>query len=141
MALFNKKSKYIRINPNRSRSGDKSTLPEVPDELFAKCPSCKHTIYSKDLGVEKVCPFCAYNFRISAMDRLSLVADADTFTEFFTGIDSEDPLKFPGYLDKLAATKAKTGLDEAVLTGVATIKGQKTALAIMDSSFIMASMG
>jgi len=87
MALFNKKSKYIRINPNRSRSGDKSTLPEVPDELFAKCPSCKHTIYSKDLGVEKVCPFCEYNFRISAMDRLSLVADADTFTEFFTGID------------------------------------------------------
>ena len=141
MALFNKKSKYIRINPNRSRSGDKSTLPEVPDELFAKCPSCKHTIYSKDLGVEKVCPFCAYNFRISAMDRLSLVADADTFTEFFTGIDSEDPLNFPGYVEKLAATKAKTGLDEAVLTGLATIKGQKTALAIMDSSFIMASMG
>ena len=30
---------------------------------------------------------------------------------------------------------------EAVVTGVATIKGQKTALAIMDSNFIMASMG
>ena len=44
-------------------------------------------------------------------------------------------------MEKLAATKEKTGLDEAVVTGVATIKGQKTALAIMDSNFIMASMG
>lgn len=44
-------------------------------------------------------------------------------------------------MEKLAATKEKTRLDEAVVTGVATIKGQKTALAIMDSHFIMASMG
>ena len=44
-------------------------------------------------------------------------------------------------MEKLAATKEKTGLDEAVVTGVATIKGQRTALAIMDSNFIMASMG
>jgi acetyl-CoA carboxylase carboxyl transferase subunit beta len=59
----------------------------------------------------------------------------------FTGIETTDPLKFPGYLDKLAAAKAKTELDEAVLTGTAVIKSQKTALAIMDSNFIMASMG
>lgn len=51
------------------------------------------------------------------------------------------PWIFPGYPEKLAATKARTGLDEAVMTGTATIKGQKTALAIMDSTFIMASMG
>jgi acetyl-CoA carboxylase carboxyl transferase subunit beta len=72
---------------------------------------------------------------------LTLVADADTFSELFTGIETTDPLNFPGYLDKLAAAKAKTELDEAVLTGTAVIKSQKTALAIMDSNFIMASMG
>ncbi|MBR3208347.1 MAG: acetyl-CoA carboxylase carboxyl transferase subunit beta, partial [Bacillus sp. (in: Bacteria)] len=65
----------------------------------------------------------------------------DSFVEMFTGIDSKNPLDFPGYPEKLAATKARTGLDEAIMTGVATIKGQKTALAIMDSTFIMASMG
>ena len=59
----------------------------------------------------------------------------------FTGIESENPLDFPNYREKLAAIKEKTGLDEAVMTGTAMIKGQKVALAIMDSTFIMASMG
>lgn len=141
MALFKKKSKYIRINPNRSQISHQNQAPEVPDELFAKCPGCKHTIYSKDLGQEKVCPFCCYNFRISALERLNLITDPDSFTELFTGIASTDPLNFPGYPDKLAATKAKTQLDEAVVTGLTTIQGQRAALAIMDANFIMASMG
>lgn len=140
MALFQKK-KYIKINPNRSIIEKQAEHPEVPDELFAKCPACKHTIYQKDLGKNKVCPNCDYNFRITAKERLAIVADKDSFVEMFTGIDSKNPLDFPGYLEKLAATKARTGLDEAIMTGVATIKGQKTALAIMDSTFIMASMG
>lgn len=140
MALFQKK-KYIKINPNRSIIEKQAEQPEVPDELFAKCPACKHTIYQKDLGKNKVCPNCDYNFRITAKERLAIVADKDSFVEMFTGIDSKNPLDFPGYPEKLAATKARTGLDEAIMTGVATIKGQKTALAIMDSTFIMASMG
>lgn len=141
MALFKKKSKYIRINPNRSRRDSQNVTPEVPDELFAKCPSCKYTIYTKDLGQEKVCPFCSYNFRISALERLAIVADSESFSELFTGIENSDPLNFPDYAGKLALAKSKTGLDEAVVTGVARIKGQKTALAIMDANFIMASMG
>ncbi|WP_282674077.1 acetyl-CoA carboxylase, carboxyltransferase subunit beta [Lactococcus cremoris] len=140
MALFQKK-KYIKINPNRSIIEKQAEHPEVPDELFAKCPACKYTIYQKDLGKNKVCPNCDYNFRITAKERLAIVADKDSFVEMFTGIDSKNPLDFPGYPEKLAATKARTGLDEAIMTGVATIKGQKTALAIMDSTFIMASMG
>ena len=140
MALFQKK-KYIKINPNRSIIEKQAEQPEVPDELFAKCPACKHTIYQKDLGKNKVCPNCDYNFRITAKERLAIVADKDSFIEMFTGIESKNPLDFPGYPEKLAATKARTGLDEAVMTGTATIKGQKTALAIMDSTFIMASMG
>lgn len=59
----------------------------------------------------------------------------------FTGIETTDPLKFPNYQKKLAAVREMTGLDEAVLTGTALIKGQKVALGIMDSNFIMASMG
>ena len=140
MALFQKK-KYIKINPNRSIIEKQAEHPEVPDELFAKCPACKHTIYQKDLGKNKVCPNCDYNFRITAKERLAIVADKDSFVEMFTGIDSKNPLDFPGYPEKLAATKARTGLDEAMMTGVAMMKGKKTALAIMDSTFIMASMG
>ena len=142
MALFGKKDKYIRINPNRSlKKTVEREAPEVPDELFTKCPSCKHMIYQKDLGVAKICPACSYNFRISAQERLAITVDEGSFDELFTGLETKDPLKFPQYAEKLALAREKTGLDEAVLTGKALIRGQKVALAIMDSNFIMASMG
>lgn len=142
MALFSRKDKYIRINPNRSRIQETpQTKPEVPDELFSKCPGCKKMIYQKDLGLEKTCQHCSYNFRISASDRLTLTVDEGSFEELFTGIETKNPLNFPHYMEKLQATREKTGLDEAVMTGTALIGGQKVALGIMDSHFIMASMG
>ncbi|HEM5087160.1 TPA: acetyl-CoA carboxylase carboxyltransferase subunit beta [Streptococcus suis] len=142
MALFRKKDKYIRINPNRSRiESAPQAKPEVPDELFSKCPACKVILYKNDLGLEKTCQHCSYNFRITAQERLALTVDDGSFEELFTGIETKNPLDFPDYLEKLAATRQKTGLDEAVLTGKATIGGQPVALGIMDSHFIMASMG
>lgn len=142
MALFRKKDKYIRINPNRSRiESAPQAKPEVPDELFSKCPACKEILYKKDLGLEKTCQHCSYNFRITAQERLALTVDDGSFEELFAGIETTNPLDFPNYLEKLAATRQKTGLDEAVLTGKATIGGQPVALGIMDSHFIMASMG
>lgn len=142
MALFRKKDKYIRINPNRSRiESAPQAKPEVPDELFSKCPACKVILYKNDLGLEKTCQHCSYNFRITAQERLALTVDDGSFEELFTGIETQNPLDFPNYLEKLAATRQKTGLDEAVLTGKATIGGQPVALGIMDSHFIMASMG
>ncbi|WP_367985766.1 acetyl-CoA carboxylase, carboxyltransferase subunit beta [Streptococcus sp. ZY1909104] len=142
MALFRKKDKYIRINPNRSRiESAPQAKPEVPDELFSKCPACKVILYKNDLGLEKTCQHCSYNFRITAQERLALTVDDSSFEELFTGIKTKNPLDFPNYLEKLAAIRQKTGLDEAVLTGKATIGGQPAAIGIMDSHFIMASMG
>lgn len=141
MALFSKKDKYIRINPNRSTVNQPQIKPEVPDELFSQCPGCKYTIYQKDLGSESICPHCGYTFRISAQERLALTIDMGTFLEMFKGIETQDPLNFPGYRKKLTLMREKTGLDEAVVTGTALIKGEKVALGIMDSNFIMASMG
>ena len=69
MALFQKK-KYIKINPNRSIIEKQAEQPEVPDELFAKCPACKHTIYQKDLGKNKVCPNCCLLYTSDAADEL-----------------------------------------------------------------------
>lgn len=141
MALFSKKDKYIRINPNRSTVNQPQIKPEVPDELFSQCPGCKYTIYQKDLGSERICPHCGYTFRISAQERLALTIDMGTFLEMFKGIETQDPLNFPGYRKKLTLMREKTSLDEAVVTGTALIKGEKVALGIMDSNFIMASMG
>ncbi|MBF0778497.1 acetyl-CoA carboxylase, carboxyltransferase subunit beta [Streptococcus cuniculi] len=142
MALFGKKDKYIRINPNRSLLNETAQKkPEVPDALFSKCPACKRLIYQKELGQEKMCQHCSYTFRISAFERLNLTVDEGSFEEWFTGIETDNPLDFPNYLEKLAAVRKKTGLDEAVMTGRARIVGQEVALGIMDASFIMASMG
>ena len=47
MALFKKKN-YIRINPNRADANDASKKPSVPDNMWAKCPSCKRTLYKRN---------------------------------------------------------------------------------------------
>ncbi|MGX7351902.1 acetyl-CoA carboxylase, carboxyltransferase subunit beta [Enterococcus canis] len=138
MALF-KKKKYIRINPNRDAKP--STTPSVPDNMWAKCPNCKRTLYAKEMGPEKVCPHCGYNFRISAWERLALLIDEKSFEESGTELETKDPLDFPGYLDKLKGLREQTGLHEAVLTGKATINGLPLYLGIMDANFIMGSMG
>lgn len=139
MALFKKKKDYIRINPNRQTTP--ANEPSVPDNMWAKCPSCKHTIYTKEIGVEKICPNCGYNFRITAWERLALTVDEKSFEEWDTDIDTQDPLSFPHYKEKIQQMREKTKLHEAVLTGEATILGEKVALGIMDPYFIMGSMG
>lgn len=138
MALFKKKN-YIRINPNRGQAP--TNEPTVPDNLWAKCPRCKRTLYTKEMGAEKVCPHCGYNFRISAWERIALTIDEKSLEEWDTDVKTEDPLNFPDYLEKIASVQEKTGLHEAVLTGEATINQQPVAIGIMDSNFIMGSMG
>lgn len=138
MALFKKKN-YIRINPNRDQVP--AVKPEVPDNLWAKCPNCKHMLYTKDIGLEKICPYCSYNFRISAWERIAITIDEKSFEEWDNDLFTKDPLSFPGYVEKVTKTQESTGLDEAVLTGKATIMGDSLVLGIMDSHFIMGSMG
>lgn len=140
MALFKKKKNYIRINPNRTQPEEKNK-PQVPDNLWAQCPSCKHMIYTKDIGEEKVCPYCGYNFRITAWERIALTIDERSFHEWDTDVVTDDPLDFPGYKDKIAGMQEKTGLHEAVLTGKAKINGVAAAIGVMDPHFIMGSMG
>jgi len=139
MKLFRKRP-YIPIAQVPASKAD-SQKPIVPEGLWEKCPNCQKTIYSKDLGKDKVCPHCAYNFRISAYERISNIVDEGTFDEWNALMPEENPLAFPGYENKLKAAKEKTGLDEAVVTGAAFINKHKVALCVMDSNFIMASMG
>ncbi|WP_251868165.1 acetyl-CoA carboxylase, carboxyltransferase subunit beta [Enterococcus malodoratus] len=139
MGLFNKKKNYIRINPNRDSLPTKK--PTVPDDMWAKCPNCKRTLYKKEIGAEKVCPHCGYSFRISAWERLALTIDEKSFTDWDNQLEQKNPIDFPDYLAKIDTNKEKTGLDEAVLTGKATINDIAFAIGVMDANFIMGSMG
>jgi len=114
----------------------------VPEGIMTKCPECKKTILTKELTVLlKVCPSCNHHFTMTANERVLSLFDEDTFTSIDNHLQTENPLGFPGYTEKVQSDALKTGLNEAVLTGTGLIEGHKVAVAIMDSHFRMGSMG
>ncbi|MBQ8513817.1 MAG: acetyl-CoA carboxylase carboxyltransferase subunit beta [Ruminococcus sp.] len=113
--------------------------PAVP--MF-KCPRCGvSTPQQKMAELGKICPGCEYHARLTAAERIAITADIDSFREFDCDLCSADPLEFPGYAEKVAELQSKTGLKDAVVTGQCTIKGSPAVLIVMDSRFMMASMG
>src|SRR5699024_6771373 len=95
----------------------------------------------RELGENKICPHCGYTFRISVQERLQITVDAGSFEEWNDSIVSTDPLEFPGYSEKLRKAQIASGLREAIVTGKAAVQGIQTAIGVMDSHFIMGSMG
>jgi len=81
------------------------------------------------------------NLRLSWQERLALTADEGSFTEFDAGLSSCNPINYPGYEEKITSLQKETGAKEAVITGRCTIEGEKALIGIMDSRFMMASMG
>ena len=118
---------------------------EIPQGLFQKCPGCNEVIHEIELNEnERVCPRCNYHFALSAKDRIASLLDPETFVETDAGLRSIDTLKFQGmasYKDRLRKYQDITGLTDAVLSGYGMIEGYKVAIAVMDFSFLAATMG
>lgn len=109
---------------------------------WVKCDSCKEIIYKEELHNNlSVCPNCGKHFRLSARRRIKQIADEGTFEEIGKDILTKDPLQFDGYLKKVESLKEKTKIEEAVKCGVCKINGEKAVLGVMDSNFLMGSMG
>ncbi|MFA9397080.1 MAG: acetyl-CoA carboxylase, carboxyltransferase subunit beta [Clostridiaceae bacterium] len=138
-----KKNRYITLNENNTVNKPiNSEKPQVPSGMWIKCNNCGASIYSNDLQDNShVCKLCNYNFRLGAKDRIDMIADKGSVVEFNENITSVNPLDYPGYMEKIEKLKDKTGLNEAVVTVTCKINGKYTNLAVMDSNFIMASMG
>ncbi len=90
---------------------------------------------------DQVCPKCGWHAPIGAYYRLSLILDPGTFQELDEKLQPANPLGFPGYPAKLRATQEETGLNDAVVTALGSIEGHRAVFGVMDSRFIMASMG
>jgi len=114
---------------------------EIPEGLFEVCPKCDEHILSADLtNMNFVCSECSHHFRISAKVRIASLVDAETFNEMNADLISVDPLKMPGYSEKI--TQITTSEQkEAVVTGIGNIGGFTYAIGAMDSNFLMGSMG
>jgi len=141
------RSFFHRQGKFRPRSSAEATSDSpIPEDLWVKCPKCGELLYSKELDHNaRVCPKCGSHFRLGARDRIAILTDEDTFVEWDTGLRPEDPLEFVdpkgSYSDKLAATQAKTGETESLITGIAMIEGRPVVITVTDFDFMGASMG
>ena len=116
--------------------------PEVPDGLLRKCNACKAAVFVDEVKSNyNICPHCRNYFRVHAYRRIEMIADAGSFEEWDMGLQTENPLHYKGYEDKLQLLREKTKLDEAVTTGRITIGGMPAAVGVCDGRFLMASMG
>lgn len=114
----------------------------IPDNLWVQCPECKAIMYREDFDrLNSVCQHCGHHFRITAWERIRLVVDEGSFVEWDSSLKSQNPLDYKGYPEKLLSLREKTGLQDAIVSGHATIDGIKICIAAMDSRFMMGSMG
>ncbi len=106
------------------------------------CDKCGKDIIADIVHAnDSICPYCGALFRQPAYKRIEMIVDPGSFIEIEREAESKDPLSFPGYKNKIENEKAKYNLQEGVVIGKARIKGVSTALAVMDSYFMMGSMG
>ena len=135
MAIFKKPS--LKTQSRKKR--------EMPQGLWSKCPNCSEVIHEIELAQnERVCPRCDYHFSLSAKERIESLLDPATFVERDADLQSLDTLQFQGmasYKDRLKKYQDSTGLVDAVLSGHGMIDGYKVAIAVMDFSFLAATMG
>jgi len=135
-----KKSKYIEVKNSENEYGEKK--PNIPSGMWVKCETCGKILYNKDLESSiMTCDNCRTHFRIGCCERINYTIDKGTFIEYDEFMISDNPIDFEGYTDKLQKLREKTSLNEAVITGEGKINGQDTVIAVMDSSFMMGSMG
>ena len=118
---------------------------EANPDLWTKCVHCDSQLLKQDIeDNQMVCPVCDYHFRVNARTRIKQLFDEGSFEELFTEVKPTDPLEFvdtESYKDRLEAAQKNTGLDDAVITGIASIEGHKVAAAVMDFDFMGGSMG
>ena len=135
-----KKSKYIEVKNLENEDGDKK--PNIPSGMWVKCETCGKILYKKDLESSiMTCDNCKTHFRIGCRERIDYTIDKGTFKEHDELMISDNPIDFKGYTEKLQTIRDKTLLNEAVITGEGKINGQDTLIAVMDSNFMMGSMG
>lgn len=132
---FFRKQKYIAVQPE-------SASREIPEGMWVKCGRCNEIIFNKELNKNfKVCQKCGFHFRASAYERIAMTLDEGTFKEIDKDLQPVNPYKLAEYEEKLKAARKKSGLNEAVVIGEGALQGFPVVIVVMDSNYMMASMG
>ena len=134
-----KKNKYGTVKNVNVEAEEK---PNIPSGMWLKCDKCGSIIYKEDLKSNLyVCNSCNNHLRLKARTRINFLVDKGSFKEMGEDIKTTNPINFDGYEEKLEKSKEKTDSSEAVITGIGKINGIAVAIAVMDSYFMMGSMG
>lgn len=133
-----KKNKTIEIKSIKTTS----RYNDISVEMYDKCQFCGEIIFKEDLiKNNKVCPKCEGYHRLNPRERIKMLIDDNTFQEYFTSIESSNPIEFEGYEKKLKNYQNKSNEKTAILTGVGKINDRPIAIACMNPYFMMGSMG
>ena len=145
----------IKKRENKALNNKKSNI-DIPIGKWVKCDKCREIIYKETIRNNfSVCPNCGHYFRMHIGKRLETIIDKDTYKRFDLNIDTNNPLDLEDYPKKLKSLREKTGLEEAKLSdlrkktgineavdcSIGKINGEKVVICIMDSGFLMGSMG
>lgn len=145
--LFKKKTAKENVTEKPASSINTEKLEKKETGVEAKvattvCPKCNQEFNKQEIKENlNVCMACGYHYVISAERRVKYLVDPGTFKPLKCKIGFSNPLEYPEYEDKITSLQKKTGLEEAVYTGVGKIDGNEAVIAVMSSKFLMGSMG
>lgn len=129
----------------RVRAPDATRSSKVPEGLWVKCPECSEILQNKVLKDHlHVCPECSHHFRMSAADRIQLIADEGSFEEYGADLRSSDPLEFDDvkpYAARLRSAAETTGVRDAFVSGRCSVDGKRCHLGVFEFKFMGGSMG
>ena len=115
---------------------------DIPVGKWIKCDKCKEIVYKETVRENmSICPNCGAYFRMHINKRLEMIIDEGSYKKFDLNIDTVNPLNLEGYEQKIKTLRTKTGIPEAVSAGVGKINGEDVVICVMDSGFLMGSMG
>ncbi len=131
-----------KIKKRQTVQNNKKTTIDIPIGKWTKCDECKNIIYKEDLRKNLcICPHCGRYFTLHINRRLNLITDEGTYKRFDYDIETKNPLELEDYPKKIEALRQKTNILEAVSIGTGKINGQEVVICVMDSGFLMGSMG
>ena len=118
---------------------------DIPDNLWRKCPSCSDVLYHRELERNPwVCGSCNHHLPLTTDQYIGLLIDEGSWNETHRGITSKDSLGFKDskkYSDRIKTSMAKTGREDAVITGRGEIEKTPVSVSLLDFSFMGGSMG
>ena len=134
MAIF-KERQYVRVDVDQERD----------ESLWMKCKSCGELVFKRRVRESgNICPNCGQYFFHTALERIESLVDEGSFSVAGERIIADDPLAFVDsrpYVERIEEAREKTGLDDAILFGRATVSDLPVVIAVMDFRFVGGSMG